>query len=92
MAKPVDKKLYKNYLQKAEEMLDVTQYAVSASKNNAAVAASVHCAINAVDALAVFYFGKRHGGGHEEALNAIKGTMSQTDFGDIAKQFIGLAN
>ncbi len=73
MAKSVDKRLYRNYLQKAEEMLDVAQYAVDGSKNNAAVAASVHCAINAIDALAVFYLGRRHSGGHEQALNTIKG-------------------
>jgi len=41
MVKPVDKKLYKNYLQKAEEMLDMAQYALSESKNNAAVMASI---------------------------------------------------
>ena len=58
-AKPVDKRLYKNYLQKSEEMLDVARYAANTSKNNAAVASSVHCAINAIDALAVFYLGRR---------------------------------
>jgi len=90
LAKSVDKELYRNYLQKAEEMLDVAQYAARESKNNAAVASSIHCAINAIDALAVFYFGRRHSGGHEEALNAVKGAMSQREFGDIAKQFGGL--
>ncbi len=90
MAKSVDKRLYANYLQKAKEMLDVAQYAARTWKNNAAVAASVHCAINAIDALAVFYFGKRHIGGHEEALNAIKGAMNQSEFANIAKQFGGL--
>ncbi len=90
MAKPVDKRFYMNYLQKAEEMLEVARYAAGTSKNNAAVAASVHCAINAIDALAVFYFGKRHSGGHEEALNAIKGALSQRELIDFAKQFGGL--
>jgi HEPN domain-containing protein len=90
MAKSVDKSLYRNYLQKAEEMLDVARYAADKSKNNAAVAASVHCAINAVDALAVFYFGKRHSGGHEEALGAVKGALSEAEFRDLAKQFTGL--
>jgi HEPN domain-containing protein len=90
MAKSVDKSLYRNYLQKAEEMLDVARYAADRSKNDAAVAASVHCAINAVDALAVFYFGKRHSGGHEEALGAVKGALSEAEFRDVAKQFTGL--
>lgn len=90
MAKPVSKALYKNYLRKAEEMLDVARYAAGKSENNAAVAASVHCAINAIDALAVFYFGRRHTGGHEEALAAVKGAMPQWELTDFAKQFSGL--
>lgn len=72
MSKPVNKNLYKNYLLKAEEMLDVAQYASERSKNNAAVTASVHCAINAIDALAVFYLGRRHAGGHEVQLTLSK--------------------
>jgi len=90
VSKAVDKRLYRNYLQKAEELLEVAQYAVRSSKNNAAVATSVHCAINAIDALAVFYFGRRHTGGHDEALGAIKGAMSESEFTDVAKQFSGL--
>jgi len=90
MSKPVDKKLYRNYLQKAEEMLDIAKYAAGQSKNNAAVAGSVHCAINAIDALAVFYLGRRHTGGHEGALNFIKGAVTEVEFRDLAKQFGGL--
>lgn len=90
MVKPVDRRLYENYLRKAEEMLGVAQYAINTSKNNAAVVASVHCAINALDALAVFYFGRRHSGGHEEAMSTIKGAVSETEFKDIAKQFSAL--
>ena len=90
MAKSVDKNLYRNYLQKAGEMLDIAQYAARNSKNNAAVAASVHCAINAIDAFAVFYLGRRHSGGHEEALNTIRGSVSEVEFRDMAKQFGGL--
>ena len=71
-------------------MLDVAQYAARESKNNAAVAASVHCAINAIDALAVFYLGKRHTGGHEEAMSTIKGAVSEAEFREMAKQFSGL--
>jgi hypothetical protein len=90
VAKSVDKRLFRNYLQKAEEMLDVAKYAALQSKNDAAVTASVHCAINAVDSLAVFYLGRRHSGGHEEALNAIKGVVGEAEFKDLAKQFSGL--
>lgn len=71
-------------------MLEVAKYAANTSKNNAAVTASIHCTINALDALAVFYFGKRHSGTHEDALNTIKGAMNGNEFGDMSKQFSGL--
>ncbi len=90
MSKPVNKSLYRNYLQKAEEMLDVAEYAVKQSKNNAAVTASVHCAINAIDALSVFYLGKRHSGGHEGAVDAVKGAVDPSEFKELSKQFGGL--
>jgi hypothetical protein len=90
VARLVDKSLYGNYMLKAEEMLDVAEYAVGASKSNAAVVASVHCAMNAMDALSVFYFGKRHSGGHEEALGEVKGAMTGSEFNEVAKQFGGL--
>ena len=57
MSKPVNRDLYRNYLQKAEEMLDVAKYASSHSKYNAVVKASVHWAINAIDAFAVIMAG-----------------------------------
>ena len=49
-------------------MLDVAEYAAKQSENNAAVTASVHCAINAIDAVAVFYLGKRHSVGVHSPL------------------------
>lgn len=90
MVKPVDKKLYRNYLQKAEEMLEMARYAVTSSKNNAAVVASIHCAINAMDALSVFYFGKRQSGMHETALDLLRGALSEGEFKEVSKQFGGL--
>ena len=54
--------------QKAEEMLDVANYATGQLKNNAAVTASVHCAMNAIDALSVFYLGGRHSGLQKSTL------------------------
>lgn len=90
MVKPVDKKLYKNYLQKAEEMIEMARYAVASSKNNAAVVASIHCAINAMDALSVFYFGKRQSGVHETAMDSLRAALSEGEFKEVAKQFGGL--
>jgi hypothetical protein len=90
MVRAVDRSFYKNYLKKAEELLYVAEYAVSKSKNTAAVMASIHCAINAIDALAVFSYGKRHSGSHEDALDVIKGAVSESEFKELAKQFKGL--
>ncbi len=90
MSKPLDKRLYKNYLQKAEEMLESAKYSLSTSKNNAAVTSCIHCAINALDALAVFYFGQRHSGSHEGALNAVKKALTSSEFAEMTKQFGGL--
>ena len=71
-------------------MLEVAKHASDSSKNNAAVVSSIHCAINALDAFAVFYFGERHGGSHESALDAIKSALSKSEFDDLSKQFGGL--
>ncbi len=90
MVRAVEKKLYKNYLKKAVEMLDIAEYAANKSKNNAAVTAAIHCAINAIDSLAVFYFGKRHSGKHEDALDVMKGALSEIEFRELVKQFSGL--
>src|ERR1700733_13553068 len=71
-------------------MLDMARYALAASKNDAAVVTSVHCAINAMDALAVFYFGKRDSGAHEQALDSVRGALSENVFKEVARQFGGL--
>lgn len=47
MSKPIEKSLYKNYLRKSEEMLDIAKVALETSRNDAATTASVHSAINA---------------------------------------------
>lgn len=46
-------------MEKAVELLAAATLAADNSMNNAAVIDSIHCAINALDAVAVFYFGKR---------------------------------
>lgn len=71
-------------------MLEVAEYAANRSKNNAAVTAAIHCAINAMDSLAVFYFGIRHTGRHEDALDVIRKALSEIEFREIAKQFNSL--
>lgn len=68
-------------------MPEVAEYAANKSKSNAAVSAAIHCAINAIDSLAVYYFGNRHTGRHEDALDSIRGALSEIEFREIAKQF-----
>ena len=55
----MDKSRAKDYMEKAVELLAAATLAADNSMNNAAVIDSIHCAINALDAVAVFYFGKR---------------------------------
>ena len=43
-----------------------------------------------MDALSVFYFGKRHSGIHDQALDSVKGALSETEFKEVAKQFGGI--
>ena len=38
----------------------------------------------------MFYFGKRHSGVHEQALDSVRGALSETEFKEVAKQFGGL--
>ncbi len=71
-------------------MLDAAKYAASKSENNAAVIASVHCAINSIDALTVFYLGTRHSGSHETAINTLRSIMNAAEYREFSKQFSGL--
>jgi hypothetical protein len=45
-----------------------------------------------MDALAVFYFGKRNSGIHGQALDSVRGALSETEFKEVAKQFGGWSN
>ena len=64
-----------------------------ALKENAydnAVMSTVHGAINALDALATKYLGKRASGVHTDSLQLIKGILTAGEFRDIDKQFTSL--
>jgi HEPN domain-containing protein len=69
----VDKFLFKNYLAKAREFNQAAKTAYENGMYNAAVVNAVHCAVNAVDALTVFYKGVRHAGErHEDAVTLLQ--------------------
>ncbi|MGH9922122.1 MAG: HEPN domain-containing protein, partial [Nitrososphaerales archaeon] len=80
MTKVVEKTKYKNYLKKAVENFEVANDALNKSKYNAAVSNAIHCAINAIDSLAVYYIGKRHDGKHEDAIGIIKEALTEEEY------------
>lgn len=90
MTKPVDRKKSQNYLTKAENLLDVSRYALSQKKYDAAVINAVHSAINALDALTTHEKGLRASGEHGEVLLLIKGIIPANEYDDIKKQFSSL--
>ncbi len=87
MTKVVEKSKYKNYLKKAVENLEVANDALNKSKYNAAVSNAIHCAINAIDSLGVYYIGKRHDGKHEDAIGIIKEALTEEEYAQISKQY-----
>jgi len=87
LTKVVEKSKYKNYLKKAVENLEVANDALNKSKYNAAVSNAIHCAINAIDSLGVYYIGKRHDGKHEDAIGIIKEALTEEEYAQISKQY-----
>jgi len=70
--KAVDKGMYKNFLQKAEENLKIAYKALEEHAYNSAAVNAVHSAISAADAFCVYYLGKRCASAkHEDATDLI---------------------
>lgn len=78
--RPVPKGNYRNYLQKSDEFLRSARGATDRRDWDAAVSHSIHAALCASDALAVFYSGSRPAGeGHAEALRQLAGLRLDRD-------------
>ena len=58
----VARRLYVNYLKRADECLATAKGAFVAQQWNASAINAIHSAIAGVDALCVYYLGKRHAG------------------------------
>ena len=58
----VSRQLYKNYLQKADELYTSMLSSYDNGLWNSTVINAIHCAISSADALTVFYLGFRHAG------------------------------
>lgn len=89
----VEKHLYSNYLEKAQEYLDGMRDELTNGRWNLAVLAGVHCAISACDALTIFFLGRKHKGiKHSDAaklLASIEG-LDTKELGEKSSQFISI--
>lgn len=73
MTRDVAKALYANYLKRAEECHHAAQHSFAGQEWNAATINVIHASIAAVDALCVYYLGKRNAGeSHNEAVALFK--------------------
>jgi HEPN domain-containing protein len=69
----VSRKLYKNYLRKAEEFYRSMEQAYHTNDWDACVVNAIHCAISSADAITVFYLGFRHAGEkHQDVLQLLQ--------------------
>lgn len=87
MTKSVDKSKSRDYIEKAENLLEVARYALDNKKYDAAVINAVHSAINALDSLTVLEKGLRASGEHDDVMALIKGLLSSDEYAYIKKQF-----
>ena len=89
----IEKRVYSNYLKKAEEFLNGMKDELAHKRWNLAVLAGVHCTISACDALTIFYLGKKHKGiKHTDAaklLASIAGIDSR-ELKEKSNQFISI--
>jgi len=69
----VDRRRFKNYLKKAEELHSAMESSFESGHWNACVINAIHCAINSADALTVFYLGFRHvGDRHQDVMQLLQ--------------------
>ncbi|MDO9536934.1 MAG: HEPN domain-containing protein [Thermoplasmata archaeon] len=69
----VYRRLFKNYMKKADELYIAMESSYERGHWNACVVNAIHCVINAADALTVFYLGFRHvGDRHQDVMQLIQ--------------------
>ena len=89
----IEKHLYSNYLEKAQEYLEGMKDELTNKRWNLVVLAGVHCAISACDALTIFFLGKKHKGiKHSDAaklLTSIEG-LDLKELAEKSSQFISI--
>ncbi|MGI0023936.1 MAG: HEPN domain-containing protein [Nitrososphaera sp.] len=90
MTRSVDSGRGRDYLAKAENSLRMARIAVREQAYDNAVMSAVHSAINALDALAVSYLGRRASGLHTDVLALVKGSFSTAEYQEMRRQFTSL--
>ena len=90
MTRAIDAAKGRDYLAKAENSLRMAKIAIREKAYDNAVMSAVHSAINALDAVAVSYLGKRASGSHTDVLVLVKGIFSPAEHEDMRKQFTSL--
>lgn len=80
ITKHLDKNVYINYLQKADENLEAAVKSLGERSFNSAAVSAVHAAISAADAYCVFGIGERcASSNHEDAAELVKYTSFPED-------------
>jgi HEPN domain-containing protein len=97
ITKLVEKGLFINFLQKADENYKTAEKALKDRSFNSAVVSAVHAVISAADAYCVFNLGKRSASSnHEDTADLIRSTtFPDADKAMVAKRFksiIGIKN
>ncbi|MGA2091409.1 MAG: HEPN domain-containing protein [Endomicrobiales bacterium] len=83
----VQKSLYTNYLQRAEECCHAAKASINNQEWTAATINAIHSCIAACDAMCVFYIGKRHAGeGHNDTVVLFKSIKDNEQMNANAKR------
>jgi uncharacterized protein (UPF0332 family) len=87
----VERRLYTNYLVRAEECLNAAKQSSAQELWNASAISAIHSGIASLDALCVYYLGQRHAGqNHEDAITLFRGIkqLNREDIDSIANRVI----
>ena len=85
--KNVPRQEHRGVFNKAQNWLGAAHVAADMGAYDVAVSNSVHCAINAVDAITVLRVGKRSTGRHTDALELIQAVFAGRDRADLERQY-----
>jgi HEPN domain-containing protein len=90
MTRSVDPTKAPNYIVKATEFLETAKDSLKNKRYTSVVSNAVQSSINALDALATAFKGKRGSDDHTEVLSIVQGILFPTEYEEIKKQFLAL--